>query len=91
MQKQNSEVLSKDTSEGQKMKIFLLFPALSDIFWCFCDATGDGNKIKNSTGNSYWLNIMLPFYSLQWNFIKSSATKALANALLSNTTMELLE
>lgn len=35
--------------------------------------------------------IILDFYSLQWNFIKSSATKALANALLYNTTMELLE
>lgn len=30
-------------------------------------------------------------YSLQWNFIKSSAAKTLAHALISNTTMELLE
>lgn len=31
------------------------------------------------------------FYSLQWNFIKSSAAKALAHSLRFNATLELLE
>lgn len=40
---------------------------------------------------AHFIDLCFPFYSLQWNFIKSSATKALADALVSNTTMELLE
>uniref|UniRef100_A0A7N8WJN3 NLR family, CARD domain containing 3 n=1 Tax=Mastacembelus armatus TaxID=205130 RepID=A0A7N8WJN3_9TELE len=38
-----------------------------------------------------YLSPSLSFHSLQWNFIKSTATKALAHALLSNVTLQLLD